>query len=136
MSTLPLTHRSPFSLRNILLADAATCVAMGLLLVAGAEPLAKLLSLPKPLLTYAGAALLPVAAFIVWVATRTRPNVPATWFVIVGNVAWVLASFALLVSGWVSPSALGEVFVGAQAVAVAIFAAVECRAVLAGGGGR
>jgi hypothetical protein len=41
------------------------------------------------------------------------------------NAAWVVASVALLVSGSVSPNALGVTFVLVQAVAVAALADVQ-----------
>ena len=69
----------------------------------------------------AGAALLPIAAFIGWSAASGR----LLWLVVAGNVAWVLGSAALLLGGWVSPTALGYGFVIVQAVVVTILAAIE-----------
>lgn len=116
---------SRLSLRNLLLADAATCAAMGLALASGAAPLAALTGLPAALLSYAGLALLPIAAVMLLVALRPALQPAGTWLVIAGNAAWVAASLALLLSGWVAPTATGTAFVVVQALAVAVLAKLE-----------
>jgi len=118
------TDRSSF-LRRVVLVDAATCVAMGLLLSLAANMLAPLLELPIRLLEYAGLSLLPIAAFIAWVATRSHLSRLGVWVVIAGNVAWVAGSALLLVSGWVSPNLLGSGFIAAQAATVVLLAGLE-----------
>src|SRR5256885_15393419 len=106
-------------LRRMLLVDAATCVATGALLSLAAGPLSSLLGLPAGLLLWAGLALFPIAAFMLWVATRASPPRPGVWLVIAGNAAWVFGSIAIL---GLSPTALGYAFVIVQAVAVALLA--------------
>jgi len=115
---------SPF-LQRVLFADAATCVATGLLLLFGAGVLEPWLGLPPTLMRYAGASLLPIAAFMVFVATRHVTPRILVWAVIAGNAAWTFDSIALLFTGWVAPTALGIAFVVAQAVIVALFAGLE-----------
>lgn len=115
----------PSFLRQVLLLDAVTCAAMGALLLAAAGLLTTWLELPVPLLRYAGFALLPIAAFMAWVATRQPISPAGTWLVILGNWAWVAASVVLLVSGWVAPNGLGVAFVLVQAVVVAVLAVFE-----------
>jgi hypothetical protein len=112
-------------LRNVLLADAATSAAAGLLMVLGAGFLDTLLGLPVPLVRYAGASLLPFAALLAFVATRDNPGRAAVWAIIACNAAWVVGSFELLFSGWLTPTLLGTLFVTAQAVTVAVLAALE-----------
>lgn len=116
---------SLFSLRNLLLADAATCTAMGLLLVLGSAPLARLTELPAALLDHAGIALLPIAAVMLLIAMRPALQPAGAWLIIAGNAAWVAASFGLLLSGWVAPNASGIAFVVVQALAVAGLAKLE-----------
>src|SRR5215475_9341801 len=101
--------RSSF-LRRVILVDAATCVAMGLLLSLAAKVLAPLLELPVLLLEYAGLSLLPIAAFMAWVATRSNLSQLGVWVVIGGNVVWVVGSALLLIGGGVSPNLLGYGF--------------------------
>lgn len=120
-----LNTSSPDFLRRVLLADAFTCVATGALLAAGAGMLAALFGLPAVLLQEAGLVLFPIAAFIAYVATRKPVSPRMVWAVIAGNVLWVAGSIALLLSGWVSPTALGQAFVVAQAVIVALLAELE-----------
>lgn len=115
----------PAFLSQVLLFDAATCVAMGLALLFAAGPLSALLQLPLPLLRYAGLLLLPVAAFMAWVGSRRPVPRAGTWLVVAGNWAWVVASIALLMSDRVSPNAFGVAFVLLQAVVVVVLAGLE-----------
>ena len=110
-------------LRRTLFADAATCAATGALLVAAAGPLSGLLGLPAELLRYAGFALFPCAALMIFAALRQPPSRALGWIVFLGNVAWIAGS--VLVLFITSPSALGYAFVVAQAVAVAVLAELE-----------
>ncbi len=116
---------SPKFLRTVLLVDAATCVATGLLMAVGADMLAGLTAIPDPLLRYAGISLFPVAIFIALVGTRDSLSPPAVWVVIIGNALWVAGSALLLIGGMIAPNALGYVFVSAQAAAVAVLAELE-----------
>ena len=125
MAALAVSNDRASFLRWILLIDAATCVAMGLALALGAEILSAPLGLPAPLLQYSGIALLPIAAYIAWVATRKVPPSVAVAIVVAGNALWIAASILLLASGWVAPSPLGSAFVIAQALAVALLDVLE-----------
>jgi hypothetical protein len=111
--------------RRVILVDAVTCVAMGLLLSLAANMLAPLLELPVLLLEYAGLSLLPIAAFMAWVATRSNLSRLSVWLVIAGNAVWVAGSALVLVSDWVSPNPLGQGFVIAQAATVVLLAGLE-----------
>lgn len=111
------------TLRRVLFADAASCVGMGLFLAVLAEPLAPMLGLPGALLRYAGAALLPIGAFMAWVATRPQLPSAGVWIVIAGNVGWVAGSVALLLVA--VPTALGYAFVIGQALVVGVLAELE-----------
>ena len=110
-------------LRRILALDALSCLAMGLLTGVGAAPLAPLFGLPETLLRVAGLALLPLAAFIFWLATRPSPPRPLVWVVILGNLGWTAESFLTLGQSQATP--LGTAFVSAQAVAVLGLAVLE-----------
>ena len=117
--------RTSTFLRRVLFADAATCVAAGLLLMLGSGLLERLLGLPAELSRYAGVSLLPFAALLVYLATRGNLSPPAVWTVIVLNALWTVDSILLLLSGWVEPNGLGHAFVLFQASGVALFAALE-----------
>ncbi|MBA3805918.1 MAG: hypothetical protein H0X14_09450 [Acidobacteria bacterium] len=112
-------------LRRVLFADAATCVACGLLLAFGAGRLEQLLGLPAGLSRYAGLSLLPFAAFLGYLATRENLSQKVVWWVIILNALWTIDSILLLMSGWVAPTGLGAAFIVFQAVGVAMFAALE-----------
>lgn len=118
----------PSHLRPVLLWDAVTCAASGLLLTIAAGMLGPLVQISSDLLLYAGLVLLVCAAFIATVATR--PIIPAlgVWVIIVGNVLWVVGSLALPAARLIAPNILGLVFVVAQAMVVAVLAGLEYRA--------
>jgi len=117
--------RTSTFLRRVLLADAATCVATGLLLTLGPGPLEQFTGLPAGLLRYAGVSLLPFAALLVYLAARETLSPAAVWAVVVLNALWTVDSFLLLLTGWVAPSESGYAFVIAQALGVAVFAGLE-----------
>lgn len=112
-------------LRGALLADAIASGAMGLLLAIAAAPLANLLALPDAFLREAGLLLIPYALFVGYLGSRARLPIRLAWAIVVGNAAYVLASFALLVSPWLSPNLLGELFIAAQAIAVGVLAELQ-----------
>ena len=110
-------------LRRVLALDSLSCLMMGLLMGLGAPSLAPLFGLPEPLLRFAGLALLPLATFIGWLASRPNPPRPLVWVVILGNLGWTAESFITL--GQSQATALGTAFVSAQAVAVLGLALLE-----------
>lgn len=112
-------------LRRALLLDAVATAATGLLLAAGSSLLERYTQLPAALCLYAGLGLLPFAAFVAWLGTRPRVAGAAVWAVIVINALWVIESFMLVAGNSVAPNALGQTFVVAQALAVAVFAELE-----------
>ena len=112
-------------LRRILALDALSCAALGIVMAPAAGSLAPLLGLPEGLIRGAGLLLLPVAAFIGWLASRRVPPRPAVWLVILGNMAWTAESFVLVGQMATSMTGLGIAFVTAQAVAVAGLALLE-----------
>jgi hypothetical protein len=112
-------------LRYILFADAATCFACGLLLTTGGAILQSVLGLPFDLMLYAGVSLFPFAAFLVYAATRKSISKTAVWLIVGLNLLWTIDSFLLLITGYVSPTMFGYIFVIFQAIGVAAFAALE-----------
>ena len=121
-------NNQPNALKRALLVDAIASGGMGLLLIVAATPLARLFGLPLDLLRYVGVFLVPFTGVLVWLATRNVAPAGLVLAVVIGNVLWVVASVALLISGWVNPTVLGETFVLAQAAAVLLFAYLEFNA--------
>ena len=126
MSTLALISKPV--VQRVFLLDAVTCLVMGVALLAGATKLAPLFGLPPNLLSIAGLLLLPSAAFIAWVATREERPYLGVLAVLAGNALWIVASVVVLLGVPVSPSALGLVFVGGQALGVLVFTLLEAGA--------
>ncbi|WP_252946010.1 hypothetical protein [Oceanicola sp. 502str15] len=115
-------------MQTILAVDAATCVALGMLLVFASGPISVITAIPGSLLFFAGLLLLPIAVFMV-IFTQTA-TVPA-WAVqviVAGNVLWVLGSTILPVTGLIAPNGLGWLFLLGQAAVVALFAGLEWAA--------
>lgn len=117
-----MSLRASSLLIKVLLIDAVVSGTTGLALFTAAGPLAELLGLPAGLLRWAGLALVPFAAFLLWLARQNPVPRGATLAVVGANLLWTLASVALLLSGRVAPTLLGTVFTLGQAVAVAVFA--------------
>lgn len=121
-----MTTDARLPLRRILLLDAATCAAMGILLIVAAAPIAGLTALPAGLLFWAGVILIPVAFYMAAVARLAAGNALAVWAVILGNAGWVAASLGLF--AFVSPNMLGTGLILAQAAAVGALAWLEAAA--------
>jgi hypothetical protein len=112
-------------LRNALVADAIATAATGILLAAASRWLEGWLDIPATLLFYAGAVLIPFAAFVLYLAAQHQVSRGAVWTVVVCNALWVVDSLLLLASGWIAPSMLGHTFVIAQALVVAVFCELQ-----------
>ena len=121
MSNIPV---STF-LRRVLLADAVLSAGTGAAMALGAELASPLLGLPVPLLQ--GAGVICVGWSVVVGLCGVRPQLPrgVVLAVIALNVLWVLESVALLLSGWVAPTALGIAFVLFQAAIVGVLAELQ-----------
>ena len=124
MSSIPFTS-SPNFLRNVLRADALSCVACGALQVVFTGQMAQLLGLPEALLAYTGEFLLVYAAAVAFVSTRDPLPRPLVWVLLAGNLGWAIACALLLVSDRVAPFMLGTAYVVAQALTVAVLAELQ-----------
>ncbi|MCV0396237.1 MAG: hypothetical protein K5872_04315 [Rhizobiaceae bacterium] len=120
---MPVTI-TPF-LRNSFLLDAVASGATGLLMLAGGSLVASLTGLPQPLLFWAGVSLMPFVALLVHVSRQPAVSAGLANAIVGINVLWVVASFGILLAGVVQPNLLGIAFVVAQALAVALFAALQ-----------
>jgi hypothetical protein len=127
MATAALLNRST-TVRRVILLDAAASGMMGLLFLVGAGLIDQPLGLPDGLLRWTGLVLVPFAVGLVWIATRASIALEAVRTVIALNVVWAVGTPLLLLTGLVSPTLLGQLFVLAQAAAVAGFAYLEHRA--------
>jgi hypothetical protein len=116
---------SPRFLRNVLLADSASCLATGALQVALTQPLAQLTNLPAGLLMATGVFLLAYAALVGIVALRDPVPRALVWVFVAGNFAWAAGCAALIVEHAVAPTLLGEAWLIAQAVTVVVLAELQ-----------
>lgn len=112
-------------LRRVLMLDAVTSGAMGLLLIVGAGLLGPFLNLPVPLLRGVGLSFIPFVALVSFAATRMPASRSLGLTVAILNAVWVVASLWLLISGKVAPNMFGTVFVAAQAAFVGVLAELQ-----------
>jgi hypothetical protein len=118
-------HGRRFSLQTILAFDAATCAAMGTLLVVASGLIAGLTAIPGSLLFLAGLVLLPIAVFMAIFARAASVPAWALQIIVAGNVLWVLGSVISPITGLITPNSLGWVFLLMQAAVVSLFAGLE-----------
>lgn len=119
------TFRTTSFLRVVLLADAVASGATGLLMALLAGQLTGLLNLPSTLLVTAGLVLIPYAAAVAFIATRSSLRRPAVWIIIGCNLLWAVDCVLIAVSGWIEPNTLGYAFILAQALIVGAFAELQ-----------
>ncbi len=119
-----MTILTPF-LRKVLIADAATSAAAGLLLIGGADLLSGLLGLPSGLLFWSGVALFPFVAALVMVARANAAPAGVIPAIIAINFAWIAGSLFVAFGPIFAPTLIGKVFVCAQAAAVFLLAELQ-----------
>ena len=111
-------------LRTVLKIDAASCLAMAVLLVPAAGSLRTPLGIDPLILQGAGLVLFPLGLFILWLGTRRAASAALVWLVIVGNIGWTLSSFAAA-SAMPGITLLGQAIVLLQAIMVLVLAYLE-----------
>ena len=121
----------PF-LRRVLLFDAVTCVAMGVVLLLLAVMVEKMLAIPVIVSHGAAVVLLLFGVGVGYTATQDRLVGPAVPAIIALNALWAVASVTALLFGWLTPNTPGQVFVIGQALAVAIIVWLEIIALRRG----
>ena len=119
----------PLFLKRVLLMDAASCLAMGALLLVASGALSGMFGIDGRVLQLAGAILVPTGLFIAWTALRVPIAPVLVALIIIGNILWVAESFVVL-GQTPGATAIGQAFVIAQAVAVAGLAALETLGIL------
>ncbi len=111
-------------LRRVLMLDAASCLAMGLVLVLGGSELVHLSGIDAAIVRGAGLGLLPVGLFMLWLGSRQYAWAGFVYLVIAGNLLWTVESLVLVfTTRGITP--LGAAFVLGQAGAVAVLTVLE-----------
>ena len=111
-------------LRTVLKLDAASCLGMAALVLPAAAPLQHPLGIDADLLRAAAASLIPIGLFMLWLGTRRDAPAAFVWLIILGNLGWTAASIVVAAS-LTGISAVGQVAVTAQALAVLALAVAE-----------
>ena len=118
---------SIFNLKTILIIDAVTCTALFILGVFASATVAALLGLPSDVVTVAGWIGLPSALLMLFVAKQQSPSRALANLIVVGNLGWVAASFAVIAIFPWQMTWLGLVVVAAQAIVVLDLAIFEAK---------
>lgn len=118
---------SIFNLKNTLLVDAVTCTGLFVFCVFSTATVATLLGLPSEVVTVAGWIGLPSALLMLFVANQKVPSKGLANLIAVGNLGWVIASFAVLGVFAAQMTALGLVVVVLQAIGVLVLAIYEAK---------
>jgi hypothetical protein len=112
-------------LRRAIVGDAVITGAMAVLLVAAAAFLGPMLNLNETFLRETGIFLIVYALLVGFLGSRELMPKIAVCLVIAANVLWTVDSIVLPFTGWVQPNMLGQAFIVAQALAVAIIAELQ-----------
>ena len=113
-------------LQRVVKVDGISSAVMGVLFVAGARPLAAFLGLTAtwPLMVI-GIALLLYGADLWFFATREELNPVWAKISIALDVAWIVASWLILLTGWPELTATGKWTVAIVADAVTVIAILK-----------
>lgn len=112
-------------LRLVLMLDAASCGALGVVALAGAPVLDGVLGAPVALLAPVGVFLVAWAVVLWVISSRPRVSKTAARAVILFNLAWAVDSVVVLAAGPFALTAIGAGFVLTQAAAVGLIAAAQ-----------
>ena len=116
-----------FTLKNTLIIDAITCTGLFVFCVFATATVATLLGLPSEVVTVAGWIGLPSALLMLFVANQKIPNKGLANLIAIGNLGWVIASFAVLAMFAGQMTAIGIAVVIVQAIGVLVFAIYEAK---------
>lgn len=106
-------------LRRVLRADAAVCAASGLLVLALADPLARLMVDERPGLVRLAGAVTLVASVDLGLMAKVRTSwlAVAGWLAAAGNAAWVAATVVFVAAGVFDPAGVAVALALAGATA-------------------
>jgi hypothetical protein len=122
--TFPTAERSNL-LRRTIQADGIFTLLGGLLLAVDGGPIATFIGLPEPgILTALGLLCVGYSALLFLAARRSPVDRGQALGFMIADVAWVVASAAILLGGWAPLNTAGVWFVLIVADIVAVFAAL------------
>jgi hypothetical protein len=91
------THNSQTVLHDILLANGVFCFTSGLIFALATSPLSGFLNTTQPVMTILGIAIMLYGVLVGFNATRPAISRRFTFFSIISDSIWVLASILLLI---------------------------------------
>ncbi len=113
-------------LRRVLRGNAVFSTLAAAVFILAARPLSEFMGITPPVaLIVLGLGLLPFAGFVYAVSKQEAINTRFVKIILVLDVVWVAASFALLLSGLLPLATGGKWLIGLLAEVVAVFAILE-----------
>ncbi len=110
-------------LRRALQGNGTFSAMSGLVLAFGSKSAAAFLGLDAaPILLGMGVVLLLYAVDLFWVASRPEIDRRLGWTAVILDIVWVIASYALLLGGWLPLTVAGKWAIALIAEVVGIFA--------------
>jgi hypothetical protein len=119
------THNSQTALHDILLANGVFCFTSGLIFALTASPLAGFLNTTQPVMTILGIAIMLYGVLVGFNATRPAISRGFTFFTVIGDSVWVLASILLLTLPIFHFTPDAKWAIGLTAICVDIFATLQ-----------
>lgn len=114
-------------LRNVLIADAASCLATGAIQALLPDSLPRILALPAGLLAVTGWLLLAYGFAVGLIAMSDPLPRALVRLLMVGNLAWGTACVLLLAGQWLAPNSWGAAWIAAQAATVTLLALLQWK---------
>lgn len=120
---------SILNLKNILIADAITCGGVFAIGLFAAPPVGALLGLPATVVSIGGWICLAAALLMVAAVLQQIANPALVKLIMLGNLGWVAASFAVVATFATQMTVVGIAVIVVQALAVLAFAILEGKGV-------
>lgn len=117
------------NLKTILVADAVTCTGVFATGLLAAVPVGALFGLPATVVAIGGWICLAAAIAMIVTVLQKVPSAALVKLIVIGNLGWVAASFAVAAAFAAQMTGIGIAFVVAQAIGVLGFAILEGKAV-------
>ncbi|MFM6993111.1 MAG: hypothetical protein ACKOWD_17960 [Rhodoferax sp.] len=114
-------------LRLSFMGDGASSLAIGLLHIALAEGVARTLAIPPAVLLETGWFLVLFGVVLLVAARRGHLHRAFVGFIVIGNIGWALACFALMATHALGQNTLGTAYLWVNVADVLFWAAMEWR---------
>ena len=111
------------TLRRAIRGNGTFSLTSGLILALGAKPIALFMGVGSTAVFFAlGIALIIFGVDLFWVASKDAIDRRLAWTAVILDIVWVIASYTLLLGGWLPLTTAGNWTIALLAETVAVFA--------------